>query len=122
MHTHRLLLGAVLLLVAATLCVPAIAFQRPEGSIETWRSDNATAIQYTVTSSYGSGTGDFRCRIQYPSGKREELRGASSPWRNGTASYTWSLYGEEHGMYRATCFWPVNGDETIGRATAVFDR
>lgn len=110
------LLGALAIL----LCASAIAWDW-QGQIETWRSDNATAIKYTVTGN-GSGTPDLRCRVTYPSGKREDLRASGSPWHDGTLSYTWTFFGDEQGTYSARCFAFISGFGRTAEAEATFDR
>ncbi len=112
------------LALAAATCVLASAQGNPAGSgtIQTWPTDKATAIQYTVTGSSGTGSADFRCQITFPSGHLQELGGSTSPWRNGTASYTWYFYGAESGSYHAHCYWLIAGMGTYALADADFTR
>ena len=105
---------ALLVLVAGFFCLVAMAQQGPQGSVNTWTSDDGgTAIHYLVTNGGGSGAPDLRCNIAYPSGRNEQLKGAGSPWRDGKTSMIWSFYGGEKGTYFAACFWLIEGSQQI---------
>lgn len=81
-------------------------------------------IQYTVTGGNGSpaDAADFRCKILFPSGKGEELKGWSSPWRNGVAQKEWTFYGKEHGTYQVECLWNMDRMGTFAKAATVFQK
>lgn len=112
------------LTLAIGACLLASAQGNPTGSgaIQTSTANNATVIQYIVTNSSGTGSADFRCQITFPSGHQQELQGATAPWHNKTATYTWYFYGAESGSYHAHCYWLLAGKGMYAIADSDFSR